>query len=86
MLELVGGIVGLYYFSWFIKHYQRKVTIFSENGSGWALQKILHLEVNANKYKFYERHFIIIYPFTKGNSDKKKAVIIIKINDKFCFG
>lgn len=60
----------------------KKSEEFQEQNSGWALQKIMFLEVNKNKYEPMRASSYIALPkFIKS----RKAVINIKNNDNACF-
>lgn len=54
----------------FLSSIKEKVFKFAGNGSGWALQKILHLEININKYNPLRASSYI--PLPKEISKKKQ--------------
>ncbi|CAG9772350.1 unnamed protein product [Ceutorhynchus assimilis] len=65
-------------FNGFLSVFKEKVLIFTENGSGWALEKILFLKVNVNKYKPIRASSYIPLP---KQIKYRKAVINVKNND-----
>ena len=55
---------------------------FQERDSGWALVRIIHLAVNANKFNLLNSGSYIDLPKSLKN---KKALINVKNNDNACF-
>ncbi|KAK9728846.1 hypothetical protein QE152_g16977 [Popillia japonica] len=55
---------------------------FQERDSGWTLCKILHIEVNINKYNPMRASGFIDLP---QQIKKKKAIINVQNNDQACF-
>lgn len=70
-------------FSEFLSVVKEKASIFAENGSGWALSKILYLELNVNKHNPIKASSYIPLP---KEIVLKHAVINVKNNDSYCFG
>ncbi|KAK4884494.1 hypothetical protein RN001_000765 [Aquatica leii] len=61
-----------------------KLEEFSEKDSGWALEELLGLKVNINKYdplKVGYSTFVSVPDYIK----KKHAVVNVKNNDSYCF-
>ncbi|XP_023314539.1 uncharacterized protein LOC111693627 [Trichogramma pretiosum] len=71
---------------WFTSNVQepilKQMEEFEEEGSGWALSKILHLLVNINKYNPSRVGSYIPLPDTIA---KKEACVNVKNFDDFCF-
>uniref|UniRef100_A0ABD2XIE7 Transposable element P transposase n=1 Tax=Trichogramma kaykai TaxID=54128 RepID=A0ABD2XIE7_9HYME len=71
---------------WFISNVKepilKQMEEFEEEGSGWALSKILHLLVNINKYNPSRVGSYIPLPDTIA---KKEACVNVKNFDDFCF-
>uniref|UniRef100_A0ABD2WYQ2 Uncharacterized protein n=1 Tax=Trichogramma kaykai TaxID=54128 RepID=A0ABD2WYQ2_9HYME len=71
---------------WFISNVKepilKQMEEFEEEGSGWALSKILHLLVNINKYNPSRVGSYIPLPDT---IVKKEACVNVKNFDNFCF-
>jgi hypothetical protein len=71
---------------WFLNHVQdeilNKLSEFQERDSGFALRRIIYLEVNINKMEIGNGSSYIELPREISN---KKACINIKNNDQACF-
>ncbi|KAK5646328.1 hypothetical protein RI129_004792 [Pyrocoelia pectoralis] len=79
-----GTDLSQWYQTHIVDKIQTKIEEFSEKDSGWALQEILHLKVNINKYiplkggqSTYVKvpHFIAL----------KHAIVNVRNNDPYCF-
>lgn len=60
----------------------KKCDEFQERDSGWALLRILHLEINVNQYKPIKCSQYLPLPSSIAN---KKACINVRNNDEYCF-
>src|SRR3978361_1968111 len=60
----------------------KQLDAFQERDSGWALVRIIHLAVNANKFNLLNSGSYIDLPKSLKN---KKALINVKNNDNSCF-
>lgn len=71
---------------WFFEHVYDKVlnklSEFQEHHSGFALQQIIYLEININKFEMGNGSSYIKLP---NEIERKKACINIKNNDHACF-
>ncbi|KAB0795158.1 hypothetical protein PPYR_11997, partial [Photinus pyralis] len=67
-----------------IDRLQNKLSLYQEEGSGFALQEIHNLKVNINKYVPI-RGGISTFIKTPEFIARKHAVINVKNNDEFCF-
>ncbi|XP_073824186.1 uncharacterized protein [Musca autumnalis] len=63
-------------------HILSKMSEFQERDSGWALAKILKLDINTNKAKITRGS---LYIKTPNSLSKKNACLNIRNNDEFCF-
>ncbi|KAK9679246.1 Recombination endonuclease VII [Popillia japonica] len=66
----------------FLDEIASKMSEFQERDSGWTLCKILHIEVNINKYNPMRASSFIDLP---QQIKKKKAIINVQNNDEACF-
>ena len=80
VITVTSNLLDIY--TLFLNEIKEKISIFAENGSGWALDKKLHLDINVNKYNPLRASSYIPLP---KQIAKKLAVINIKNNDNYCF-
>ncbi|XP_030752302.1 uncharacterized protein LOC115879548 [Sitophilus oryzae] len=67
---------------WFVEKLMTQASEFLEKDSGWALQKIMYLEINVNKFNPIGGSSFVELP---APIRRKEAVVNVRNMDQYCF-